>query len=69
MVLNTFWPVLMYSVKRRYDTSKRYRTNNNNNKIILKIINIIGIPKTICSDQGSECKKNTFQKLLDEHSI
>ena len=28
-----------------------------------------GIPKTIYSDQGSEFKNNTFQKLLDKHNI
>ena len=29
----------------------------------------MGIPKTIYSDQGSEFKNNTFQKLLDKHNI
>jgi hypothetical protein len=29
----------------------------------------IGIPKRIYSDQGSEFKNNTFQKLLDKHNI
>ncbi len=29
----------------------------------------MGIAKTIFSDQGSEFKNNTFQKLLDKHNI
>ena len=29
----------------------------------------IGIPKTIYSDQGSEFKNNSFQKVLDKHNI
>ncbi len=29
----------------------------------------MGIPKTIYSDQGSEFKNNTFQKVLDKHNI
>ena len=34
-----------------------------------KILNHMGIPKTICSDQGSEFKNETFQNLLDKHKI
>ena len=34
-----------------------------------KILSNIGIPKTIYSDQGSEFKNATFQKLLDKHHI
>jgi transposase InsO family protein len=29
----------------------------------------MGIPTTIYSDQGSEFKNSTFQKLLDKHNI
>ena len=34
-----------------------------------KILSHLGIPKTIYSDQGSEFKNATFQKLLDRHNI
>ena len=34
-----------------------------------KILDNMGIPKTIYSDQGSEFKNNTFQKVLDKHKI
>ena len=34
-----------------------------------QILSHIGIPKTIYSDQGSEFKNATFQKLLDKHHI
>ena len=38
-------------------------------KAFEKILNNIGIPKTIYSDQGSEYKNATFQKLLGKHNI
>ena len=34
-----------------------------------KILDNMGIPKTIYSDQGSEFKNNAFQKVLDKHKI
>ena len=34
-----------------------------------KMLSTIGVPKTIYSDQGSEFKNATFQKLLDKHNI
>ena len=34
-----------------------------------QILSHIGIPKTIYSDQGSEFKNASFQKLLDKHNI
>ncbi len=34
-----------------------------------KILYNFGNPKSIYSDQGSEFKNNTFQKLLDKHNI
>ena len=34
-----------------------------------KMLSTIGTPKTIFSDQGSEFKNATFQKLLDKHNI
>ena len=34
-----------------------------------QILSNIGIPKTIYSDQGSEFKNTSFQKLLDKHNI
>jgi transposase InsO family protein len=34
-----------------------------------KMLSTIGTPKTIYSDQGSEFKNATFQKLLDKHNI
>ena len=34
-----------------------------------QILSHIGIPKTIYSDQGSEFKNTSFQKLLDKHNI
>ncbi len=50
----------MYSVKKQDDTIQGQRTNNNH-KAFEKILDNLGIPKTICSDQGSEFKSNTFQ--------
>jgi hypothetical protein len=38
-------------------------------KAFSKILDNMGIPKTIYSDQGSELKNSTFQKLLDKHNI
>ncbi len=35
-------------------------------KHLKKILNNIGIPKTIYSIQGSKFKNNTFQTLLDK---
>ncbi len=35
----------------------------------MKNIKNLGIPKTIYSDQGSELKNASFQKLLDKHNI
>ncbi len=34
-----------------------------------KVLDNMGCPNTIYSDQGSEFKNNTFQKLLDKHNI
>ena len=45
------------------------REQTTTTKAFEKILNNIGIPKTIYSDQGSEFKNNTFQKLLDKHNI
>jgi transposase InsO family protein len=42
------------------------REQTTTTKAFEKILNNIGIPKTIYSDQGSEFKNNTFQKLLDK---
>ncbi len=38
-------------------------------KAFEKVLDNMSIPKTIYSDQGSEFKNNTFQKLLDKHSF
>ncbi len=38
-------------------------------KAFEKILDNISIPKTIYSDQGSEFKNTTFQKLLEKHNI
>jgi transposase InsO family protein len=45
------------------------REQTTTTKAFEKILDILGIPKTIYSDQGSEFKNNTFQKLLDKHNI
>jgi len=45
------------------------REQTTTTKAFEKILGNIGIPKTIYSDQGSEFKNNTFQKLLDKHNI
>ena len=45
------------------------REQSTTTKAFEKILDNIGIPKTIYSDQGSEFKNNTFQKLLDKHNI
>ena len=45
------------------------REQTTTTKVFEKILDNIGIPKTIYSDQGSEFKNNTFQKLLDKHQL
>ena len=45
------------------------REQTTTTKAFEKILDNMGIPKTIFSDQGSEFKNNTFQKLLDKHKI
>ena len=45
------------------------REQTTTTKAFEKILNNIGIPKTIYSDQGSEFKNASFQKLLDKHNI
>jgi hypothetical protein len=45
------------------------REQTTTTKAFEKILDNIGIPKTIYSDQGSEFKNNTFQKVLDKHKI
>ena len=45
------------------------REQTTTTKAFEKILENMGIPKTIYSDQGSEFKNNTFQKLLDKHNI
>ncbi len=43
------------------------REQTTTTKAFEKILDYMGIPKTTYSDQGSEFKNNTFQKLLDKH--
>ncbi len=38
-------------------------------KAFEKMLDNMGIPKTIYSDQGSKFKNNTLKKLLDKHNI
>jgi len=45
------------------------REQTTSTKAFEKILDNLGIPKTIYSDQGSEFKNATFQKLLDKHDI
>ena len=45
------------------------REQTTTTKAFEKILNNLGIPKTIYSDQGSEFKNASFQKLLDKHNI
>jgi transposase InsO family protein len=45
------------------------REQTTTTKAFEKILNNLGIPKTIYSDQGSKFKNASFQKLLDEHDI
>jgi transposase InsO family protein len=45
------------------------REQTTSTKAFEKILDNRGIPKTIYSDQGSEFKNNTFQKLLTKHDI
>ena len=45
------------------------REQSTSTKAFEKILDNMGIPKTIYSDQGSEFKNATFQKLLDKHNI
>ena len=45
------------------------REQTTTTKAFEKILDNLGIPKTIYSDQGSEFKNASFQKLLDKHNI
>ncbi len=46
------------------------RKQTTTTKAFEKILDNMGIPKTIYSDQGSEFQNNNiFQKLLDKHNI
>jgi transposase InsO family protein len=45
------------------------REQDTSTKAFEKILSNMGVPKTIYSDQGSEFKNSTFQKLLDKHNI
>ncbi len=45
------------------------REQTTTTKAFEKILRNMGIPKTIYSDQGSEFKNASFQKLLDKHNI
>ena len=45
------------------------REQTTTTKAFEKILDTLGIPKTIYSDQGSEFKNASFQKLLDKHNI
>jgi len=45
------------------------REQTTTTKAFEKILSNMGIPKTIYSDQGSEFKNASFQKLLDKHNI
>jgi hypothetical protein len=45
------------------------RKQTSTTKAFDKILNNMGFPKTIYSDQGSEFKNASFQKLLDKHNI
>ncbi len=45
------------------------REQTTTTKAFEKILDNISIPRTIYSDQGSEFKNHTFQKLLDKHNI
>ena len=45
------------------------REQTTTTKAFEKILSSMGIPKTIYSDQGSEFKNASFQKLLDKHNI
>ena len=45
------------------------RTQDTVTDAFSQILSHIGIPKTIYSDQGSEFKNASFQKLLDKHNI
>ena len=45
------------------------REQSTTTKAFEKILDNMGIPKTIYSDQGSEFKNASFQKLLDKHNI
>ena len=66
MVLNIFLLVWMYSVKKADMIPLKDREQITTTKAFKKILDNMGIPKTIYSDQGSEFKNNTFQKLLDK---
>ncbi len=45
------------------------REQTTTTKAFEKILDNMGIPKIIYSDQGSEFKNYAFQKLLDKHNI
>jgi hypothetical protein len=43
------------------------REQTTTTKAFEKILNNLGIPKSIYSDQGSEFKNASFQRFLDKH--
>jgi hypothetical protein len=63
MVLNIFLLVLIDVFSKKADMIPlKDREQTTTTKAFEKILNYIGISKTIYSDQGSEFKNNTFQK-------
>jgi transposase InsO family protein len=69
MDLNIFFVVWMYSVTKAAIIPLKDRKQTTTTKAFEKILDNLGIPKTIYSDQGSEYKNASFQKLLDKHYI
>ncbi len=59
----------MYSVNKADMIPLKDREKFTPTKVFDKILDNLGIPKTIFSDQGSKFKNNTFQKLLDKVSV
>ena len=58
----------MYSVKKADTIPLKDREQTTTTKAYEKILDNIGVPKTIYLDQGPEFKNNTCQKLLDKHN-
>ncbi len=67
--LKYIFVVWMYSVKKQIWYHKRTENKQQQQHVFKKVLNDLGKPKTIYSDQGSEFKNENFPNLLDKRNI